>query len=96
MYKRRTLIKDPFFKNSTMAGFDPSLDKEVFAKEARFDSTAIKVAVMQYNEGMKKLQLSRESMTETGEPRFAKLGRLTKQEAEAVLPLFKEALDYMD
>lgn len=79
-----------------MAGFDPSLDKELFKKEAVFDSTAVKVSVMQYNEGQKKLQLSRENMSAEGEPRFAKLGRLTKQEAEAVLPLFQEALGHMD
>lgn len=79
-----------------MAGFDPSLDKELFGKVAEFEKTNVKVAVMQYNEGIKKLQISRENFNADGEPRFAKLGRLTKQEAEATLPLFQEAISHMD
>lgn len=79
-----------------MAGFDPSLDKELFSKVAEFESTNVKVAVMQYNEGVKKLQISRENFNADGEPRFAKLGRLTKQEAEAVLPAIQEAISHMD
>jgi len=79
-----------------MAGFDPSLDKELFSKTAEFEKTNIKVAVMQYNEGIKKLQISRENFNADGEPRFAKLGRLTKEEAEAVLPLFQESISHMD
>lgn len=79
-----------------MAGFDSSLDKELFSKEAKFENTTVKVSIMQYNDGMKKLQLSRENVNAEGEPRFAKLGRLTKDEAEAILPGFTEALTHMD
>ena len=79
-----------------MAGFDSSLDKELFSKSAKFENTTVKVSVMQYNEGMKKLQLSRENLNAEGEPRFAKLGRLTKDEAESILPHFQEALTQMD
>ena len=79
-----------------MAGFDSSLDKELFSKEAKFENTTVKISVMQYNEGMKKLQLSRENYNADGEPRFAKLGRLTKDEAEAILPGFQEAISHMD
>ena len=79
-----------------MAGFDPSLDKEIFVKRAEFQNTTVKVAVMQYNEGQKKLQLSREMSTADGETRFAKLGRLTKEEAESVIPLMQEALSHME
>jgi len=79
-----------------MAGFDQSLDKELFLRKAEFENTTIKVSVMQYNEGQKKLQLSRENFSAEKEPRFAKLGRLTKQEAESVIPLMQEALSKMD
>lgn len=79
-----------------MAGFDKSLDKELFSKKSEFENTTIKVSVMQYNEGQKKLQVSRENTSAEGEPRFAKLGRLTKQEAESVIPLMQEALNKMD
>ncbi len=79
-----------------MAGFDASLDKEIFSKVAEFDKTNVKVAIMQYNEGTKKLQISRENFNADGAPRFAKLGRLTKPEAEAILPLMQEAIAQMD
>jgi hypothetical protein len=78
-----------------MAGFDPSLDKELFSKKVEFANTTIKVSVMSYNNGQPKLQLSRENARESGEVSFAKLGRLTKQEAEAVLPIMQEAISKM-
>ena len=41
-------------------------------------------------------KLSRENLNpESGDYRFAKLGRLFKEEAEAVLPLIKKALEKM-
>ena len=80
-----------------MAGFDKSLDVEVFGNEASFDTTKIRVSVMSYNEGQKKLQISRENLNpESGEWRWSKLGRMTKDEAKAVLPLFEEAISNME
>ena len=79
-----------------MAGFDPTLDKELFCKDITFEGTTVKVAVKQYNEGIKKLQIGRENMNAEGEPRFAKLGRLTKEEAELLVPAVTEALTHMD
>ena len=76
-----------------MAGFDPTLDKEVFSKKIEFANTVIKVAVMSYNDGPKKVQISRES---PDEGRFMKLGRLTKQEAEGVIPALQEAVQQLD
>ena len=75
--------------------FDPSLDKEIFAETVEFENTRIKVGVYSYNEGEKKLQISRENLTAGGEPRFAKLGRMTKEETESVLPLIQKALEHM-
>jgi hypothetical protein len=79
-----------------MAGFDTTLDKEIFAESVNFDNTAVKVSVMQYNEGVKKLQISRENFNAEGVGRFAKLGRLVKPEAEAILPLIQQALEHLD
>ncbi|MGM5483355.1 MAG: hypothetical protein ACQER9_00385 [Nanobdellota archaeon] len=76
--------------------FDPKLDKEIFSKYVDFDNTRIIVAVKCYNEGTKKLQITRENMTQEGETRFAKLGRMVKEEAEAVIPLMQEAIQHMD
>jgi len=76
-----------------MAGFDKSLDKELFKKEAKFETTKISVSVMSYNEGRSKVQLARENLNpEDGEWRWSKLGRMTKDEAQAVLPLIEEAI----
>ena len=75
--------------------YDPGLDKKVFYETKEFDSTRITVGVFSYNNGEKKLQLSRENRTQMDEWRFAKLGRMTKEEIEAVLPLIQSALDQM-
>ena len=74
-----------------MPGFDKSLDKELFSESAEFESTKINIAVFAYNEGIPKLQLTRENKLASGENTFAKLGRMTKEEVEAVLPLIEKA-----
>lgn len=80
-----------------MAGFDKSLDVEIFGDEAKFDTTKLRVSVMSYNEGMKKIQISRDNLNpESGEWRWSKLGRMNKAEAEAVLPLLEKAISHMD
>ena len=79
-----------------MAGFDKSLDKEVFGEDASFETTKIRVSVMSYNEGQPKLQISRENLnTDDGEWRWSKLGRMTKDETTKVLPLIEKALENM-
>ena len=76
--------------------YDKNLDKEVFSEAADFESTKITVAVYAYNEGTPKLQLSRENLDQaSGEMRWSKLGRMTKEEAEAVVPLINKALKKM-
>ena len=75
--------------------FDPNLDKQLFSETKEFETTRITVSVQQYNEGEKKLQISRENRNQDGEWCFAKLGRMFKDEAEAVLPLIKKALEHM-
>ena len=74
-----------------MAGFDPSLDKELFCEVAEFERSNIKVGVYAYNEGTAKLQLSRENKKADGSTSFAKLGRVTKEELDAILPLIEKA-----
>ena len=75
--------------------FDPSLDKKIFYETKEFENTRVTVGVFSYNEGEKKLQLSRENVAQTEEWRFAKLGRMTKDEIEAILPLIQSALKQM-
>ena len=75
--------------------YDPNLDKELFTESKEFEGTRLTVKVMSYNEGAKKLQISRENSDAEGQYKFAKMGRLTKEEAEAVMPLMQKALEHM-
>jgi predicted transcriptional regulator len=75
--------------------YDSSLDTQVFTRFWENDSGKIVVSVYSYNNGPKKMQLVREVKDKNGEYAFAKLGRLTKEEAQGVLPLIQEALKAM-
>jgi hypothetical protein len=72
--------------------YDASLDKQTFAKSFEFESTKLTVCIYSYNGGTKKLQISRENMDAEGQWRFSKLGRMTKEEFQGILPFFQEAL----
>jgi len=75
--------------------YDASLDKEAFSKSYENDDGKITVSVHSYNNGPKKLQIVRENRDQEGALRFAKLGRMTKDEAQAILPFIQEALSSM-
>lgn len=75
--------------------FDKNLDKELFSETKEFETTRIKVGVYSYNDGEKKMQISRENRNQDGEWTFSKLGRMFKDEAEAVIPLMQKALEKM-
>ena len=78
-----------------MPGFDKSLDKELFSESITVGKSKLTVSVFAYNNGMPKLQLSRENMGAAGEASFAKLGRLNKEELEAILPLIEKARKWL-
>ncbi|MCH8004499.1 MAG: hypothetical protein IH934_07780 [Nanoarchaeota archaeon] len=75
--------------------FDKNLDKELFSETKEFETTKIKVGVYSYNDGEKKLQISRETRNQDGEWKFAKVGRMFKDEVEAVIPMMQKALEHM-
>ena len=75
--------------------YDQSLDVSTFKETKEFEDTRITVGVFSYNEGVKKLQISRENMNANEEWRFAKLGRMTKEEASEVIPLVTKAIEQM-
>jgi len=83
------------FGDYIMAGFDKDLDKELWSKMVSFERSVITVSVMSYNEGIAKLQIARQNKNAEGELSFAKLGRMTKEEVAAVLPLVQEAQNKM-
>ncbi|MBT4174163.1 hypothetical protein HOC80_03480 [archaeon] len=75
--------------------FDKSLDKSLFSESVEFESTKITVGVFSYNEGTPKLQISRENRNANGDVSFAKLGRMLKEEVEAVLPFMEKAKEFL-
>ena len=76
--------------------YDSSMDESLFSKSFENDSGRVTVSVFSYNKGQKKLQISRENRDPQGELRFAKLGRMSKEEVEAILPSIQEAVKVMD
>ncbi len=76
--------------------YEKELDVCLFAKSWKNDNEKLTASIFSYNKGTKKLQLTRENKNSQGEFRFAKLGRLTKEEITALLPLIQEACGQMD
>lgn len=75
--------------------YDASLDEELFAKAWESDAGRLVVGVYSYNGGPRKVQIKRELKEEADRPSFAKLGRLTKEELQGILPLLQEALGHL-
>jgi len=75
--------------------FDKNLDQNLFSESFELEKTKITVGVFSYNDGPKKLQISRENKNAQDEYSFAKLGRMTKEESEKVLPLMQKAMKHM-
>ena len=73
--------------------YDQSLDVETFKETKQFDKTRVTVGIFSYNGGAKKLQLTRENLDQNEQWRFAKLGRLTKEEAREVIPIMMRAAE---
>ena len=76
--------------------YDKELDDCVFAKSWENDDERLTASIYSYNKGIKKLQLTRENKNSQGGYKFVKLGRLAKEEIEALLPLIEEARGHMD
>lgn len=77
--------------------YDPKMDKVLFSDKKEYETTRITVSINQYNEGEKKIQISRENITPPdGKWKFAKLGRLLKSEAGDLLPMITKAIQNLD
>ena len=75
--------------------YEKSLDVESFKEVKEFNDTRISVGVFSYNNGENKLQISRENKDQNEEWRFAKLGRMNKQEAQDIIPVIMKAVEKM-
>jgi len=76
--------------------YDSTLDSQLFTNSFETDTgSRITVSVYSYNNGPLKLQITRESKDADGNYKFGKLGRLTKNEIQDILPLINEAIAHM-
>jgi hypothetical protein len=76
--------------------YDANLDECLFSKSYETESQRLTVSIYSYNKGQKKLQIARENKDTSGSYKFAKLGRLSKEEITAVLPLVQQAMKEME
>ncbi len=76
--------------------YEKELDKTIWSKKTQIGNSIIEVKVMSYNNGRPKVQIQRKTMDEDNNERWAKLGRLTKEETKAILPLLEEAIGEME
>ena len=76
--------------------YDSSLDNQLFTKSFETEEgSRISVSVYSYNNGPLKLQITRENKDTEGNYKFAKLGRMTKNEIREIVPLVNEAIEHM-
>ena len=75
--------------------YDQSLDVSSFKESLEIGKTRITVSVWSYNGAPNKIQISRENMLEGDQWGFTKLGRMNKDEVEAVIPIIIRAVEVM-
>lgn len=72
--------------------YDKTKDKEVFKEQVEVNNwTLFNVGVYRYDDGQPKIQIQRIQRNEDGN-KFLKLGRLTEEEAKALLPILQKTL----
>ncbi|MCK4519075.1 MAG: hypothetical protein KAU12_03040 [Candidatus Omnitrophica bacterium] len=75
--------------------YDKELDKAVFEEGKEFGNTKIVIGAYSYNNAEAKLQIAREFKNADGQWQYSKLGRLTKEEIQGVLPIISSAVEKM-
>ena len=74
--------------------YGQTLDVSSFKEVVDFQNTRITVGVYSYNGAPKKLQVTRENQID-GQWSFTKLGRMSKEEAQGVVPIMIKAIEAM-
>lgn len=72
--------------------YNKELDKEIGKEEVEIGNKRLTARIMQYNEGQKKLQIGQEYKDKDGEWKFTKIGRMTKEEAEALIEIAEKSI----
>ncbi len=75
--------------------YDQALDQEIFKETKELGETRITIGVFSYNGGEKKLQITRENLTQDSGWRFTKLGRMNKGEVREIVPVMMKAVENM-
>ena len=74
--------------------YDASLDVATFKEVIDFENTRLTIGVFSYNGAPKKLQITRENLID-GAWSFTKMGRLSKDEAQAAVRIMMKAISAM-
>lgn len=75
--------------------YKSDLDVQVYSNSWENDTDKIIVSVHSYNNGPRKLQITREIKNRDGKLSFTRLGRLSKDEITGIMPLVQEAIKNM-
>jgi len=75
--------------------YKSDLDVQSYSNSWENDTDKIIVSVHSYNNGPRKLQITREIKNRDGKLSFTRLGRLSKDEITGIMPLIQEALKSM-
>lgn len=75
--------------------YEKDKDKLVWEEVKEFEDTKVGVGVYKYADLPLKIQISRQNKDKGGWV-FSKLGRLSKEELTAIMPLLKEALEKVE
>lgn len=71
-------------------------DTELWKEEVVVDKYRFEVKVRCYDEGDKKVEISRNfTEIEEGKPKFTKLGRMTSEEVVALIPVMQKAIEFI-
>lgn len=75
--------------------FDESVNEVLWEETAFFGSFEMVVGVYRYNGGIPKVGITKRVGGRDGETKYAKMGRMSLDVAEAVTNLMLKAIDYM-
>ena len=72
--------------------YEQELDIELSKESVTVGKSTFDVKVMSYNGGKHKVQIQRKEVV-NGDDKYQKLGRLTKSELIAILPILKDVVE---
>jgi len=80
-----------------MGAYDKTLDERSINETVQVADSKLTVSVYSYNGGTPKVQISRSNKNDQSPYgwTFSKLGRITGDEVEAILPVLEKALEDM-